>query len=287
MKNITVDGLTRKYLVHAPSGAREPMPVVFILHGGGSGAWQMELYSNFNRVADREGFLAVYPSGVDGNWNDGRGVEGLRAQKEKIDDVKFLRMLVDELAKENKIDRGRVFATGISNGGFMSHRLAAEASDVFAGIAPVSGGLAPAIAEKFKPQYPVSILLIHGEADPIVPFAGGEVGFSGGRKRGKLIPTTEALAKYVARSGNQGEPTVGTLEPEKDDGTSAVVTKYPDGPGGVKTWYYLVKNGGHTWPGRPPYLPERIIGKASHAFSASETIGQFFMSCPARVLKHP
>jgi len=176
-KKITVDGLERKYLVFAPKLAKEPMPVVLAFHGSGGIALQMEWYSRFDDVATKEGFLVIYPEAVEGNWNDGRGIDSVRAQKENIDDVKFVRALVYEVGKQHKIDRSRVFATGISNGGFLSHRLAAEASDLVDGIAPVVGGMAPAIAEEFKPEYPVSVLIIQGDADPVVPIEGGEVGF--------------------------------------------------------------------------------------------------------------
>ncbi len=282
-KTNSVDGLTRTYRLFVPAGAKEPLPVVVMLHGGGGSAAQMERYSKFDDSAQRDGFLVIYPEAVDGNWNDGRGMDFIRAQRENIDDVKFIRACIDEVAKDHKLDRSRIFATGISNGGLMSHRLAAEASDLVAGIAPVSGGLAPAIAERFNPKYPVSILIIQGDADPLVPIDGGEISLGFGRKRGKVIPTKDTLGKYLERNGSHGEPTVSILDGDPHDGTTVVISKYPDGPGGVKMEYYLVKNGGHTWPGRPLYLPESIIGVASQKFTASDVICDFFKSCPSRV----
>ena len=88
---VTVDGITRKYLVFTPKGFDKPLPVVLALHGGGGNSQQMERYTKFNNLAAKEGFLVVYPEAVDGNWNDGRGIEGVRAQQENIDDVKFVR----------------------------------------------------------------------------------------------------------------------------------------------------------------------------------------------------
>ena len=232
--------------------------------------------------AAKEGFLVVYPEAVDGNWNDGRGIEGVRAQQENFDDVKFVRTIVDRISKDLKIDRGRVFCTGISNGAFMSHRLATEASDLIAAIAPVVGGMAPAMAKQFRPTYPVSILIIQGDADPLVPVGGGMVGFRRGRKRGRVLPTEETISLYVQRNANRGEPTLTTLDRDEQDGTSVEIRKYPDGPGGVKTQVYIVRNGGHTWAGRPLYLPEMLIGKATQEFSATEVIWEFFKSCPPR-----
>ncbi len=170
---VTVDEITRKYLIFAPKGFDRPLPVVLAFHGGGSNARQMERYTRFNDLAAKEGFLIVYPEAVDGNWNDGRGIEGVRAQQEKIDDVKFVRTIVDRISKDHRIDRSRVVCTGISNGAIMSHRLATEASDLIAAIAPVAGGMAPAMAKKFHPDHPVSIMIIHGDADPLVPIHAG------------------------------------------------------------------------------------------------------------------
>ena len=101
--------------------------------------------------------------------------------------MKFIRAAVDQTTKDFPIDRSRVFATGISNGAIMSHRLAAEASDVFAAVATVAGEMAPSMAEHFQPQYSVSVLIIHGDADPLVPIGGGDVRVPGGRVRGQVL----------------------------------------------------------------------------------------------------
>ena len=167
--SVTVDGITRKYLVYAPKGFDQPLPVVLAFHGGGGNARQMERYTRLNALAAQEGFLVVYPESVEGNWNDGRGIEGVRSHQENIDDVKFVRTIVVRISKEHKIDRSRIYSTGISNGAFMSHRLATEASDLIAAIAPVVGGMAPTMTKQFQPAHPVSILIIQGDADPPGP----------------------------------------------------------------------------------------------------------------------
>ena len=109
------------------------------------------------------------------------------------------------------------------------------------------------------------------------------VGFPRGRKRGLVVPTEETISLYLRRNGNQGDPTVTTLDRDEQDGTSVEIRKYPDGPGGVRTQVYIVRNGGHTWAERPLYLPEMLIGKASQEFSATEVIWEFFKSCPTRL----
>lgn len=282
-KTIEVDGLTRKYLVYVPNGADGPLPLVLAFHGGSGKPIQMERYGRFNGLAEKEKFVVAYPEAVDGNWNDGRGVPFIRAQREDIDDVKFVRMVIDDIGRQCQLDNSRVFATGISNGAFISHRLAAQASDVITAAAPVVGGMAPSIAESFAPKHPISLLVIQGDVDPLVPINGGYVGFRGGRRRGELVPTKVAVAKYLKANGITGEPSVKTLDDaDPNDGTTTEATTYPAGRGGAKVQLYVVKNGGHTWPGRRPYLPEQLIGKTSQDFDASQVIWEFFKSCPPR-----
>jgi polyhydroxybutyrate depolymerase len=283
-QKLNVDGHERRYLLHIPAKVKVPAPLVIAVHGGGGRAATMQWLSRLNDLADREGFIVAYPEAVDGYWNDGRGVEAMRSHRENIDDVRLLRTVVDDIAANHKIDRSRVFATGISNGGFMSHRLAAEASDLVAAIAPVVGGLAKPLAKNFAPEYPVSILIVQGDADPIVPIGGGGVGLPRDKKRGEILPTAETLALYVKRNGNPGEPARSTLDKDPQDNFSVEIAKYPDGPGGVKTQYYLVRGGGHNWPGQAA-LPKNVNvveSKVSPDFSATDVIWEFFKSCPGR-----
>jgi len=283
-QQLTVDGHQRRYLLHVPAMVKDPAPLVIAMHGGGGKATTMVRLSRFNALADQEGFIVGYPEALDGYWNDGRGVEAMRSHRESINDVKFLRAVVDDVAAKHQIDSTRVFATGISNGGFMSHRLAVEASDMVASIAPVVGGLAQPLAKRFAPKYPVSILIVQGDADPIVPIGGGGIGLPGDKKRGEILPTTETLALYVKRNGNVGEPTKTTLDKDPNDKFSVEIAKYPDGPGGVKTQYYLVHGGGHNWPGQAAQLRNVNVteSKVSPDFSATDVIWEFFKSCPAR-----
>lgn len=284
-KTITVDGRERVYYVFAPLKANRELPLVLVLHGGGGGARKMERNLRFNHLARREGFLVCYPQALHSNWNDGRGVNFIPEQRDNIDDVKYIRAVVNDIVKQHRVDRSRIFVTGASNGGIMSHRLAAEASDVFAAIAPVIGGMSPAVARNFHPKYPVSLFIIQGDADPLVPIEGGFIRFGFGRKRlrGKVIPLKETIAKYLRHNRIAGKPTVTMLkDTDPDDGTTTQATLYPPGAGGVKMQVYLVHNGGHTWPGLPGRLPERLVGKASRDFQATEEIWKFFRSCPPR-----
>ncbi len=151
-----------------------------------------------------------------------------------------------------------------------------------AAIAPVAAAMTPEMAADFHPRFPVSALIISGDADPIMPFDGGEVRVSGGPSRGTVASARETVAAYVAHNLNRGEPEISLLDADPTDGMRVEIKKYPDGIGGAKTWFYQIIGGGHTWPGRPRYLPADIIGRASQDFFASEAIWQFFKSCPNR-----
>src|SRR6185312_7231325 len=174
--------LDRSYLLHLPNPLpATPPPVVVVLHGGGGNAESAAKMTGFDAEADKEGFIAVYPNGTDESrplmnlfgksfrtWNAG-GCCGF-ARDNAIDDVGVIRPVVTAGIKDNGADPKRVYATGISNGGMMAYRLACEASDVFAAVAPVS---AIQDVQDCKPAHPVAIFHIHGEKDENVPTDGG------------------------------------------------------------------------------------------------------------------
>jgi len=281
---LTVEGRQRGYLLHVPAKSASPAPLLLALHGGGGDAEFMQRLAQFDPLADREGFIVAYPAGVEGRWNDGRE-EAVTAAEDRVDDVGFLRAVVDDVVARYAVDLGRVFIAGISNGGFMAHRMAAEAADVVAGAASVVGGMATSIGRAFAPAYPVSILIIQSDADPIIPIAGGAVGMVRGKKRGEMLSTQETLELYLERNRIQGPPAVTTIDQDAADNISVERFQYPVGPGGVKAEYYLVRGGGHNWPGPTP-LPRNVTkSKIARDISATEVIWEFFRTCPARTLK--
>ena len=170
------DGLSRRYAVYLPPSAdtSRPLALVFDFHGGLGNSRTSER-AGFNDVADREGFVVVYPNGTNRlgthkllTWNAG-GCCG-SAQSQGVDDVGFVRAIVANLRTHLNVDPKRIYATGMSNGGMMSHRLGCEAADLFAAIAPVSGTLN---FSPCKPSRPISVVEFHGTADQHVPYEGG------------------------------------------------------------------------------------------------------------------
>jgi polyhydroxybutyrate depolymerase len=277
---LPVDGRQRSFIVQAPAQPKGKLPVVFFFHGGGGRARNVS--PAFRNMVARGELVAVYPQGWKNNWNDGRQGQSIPAQVEGVDDVRFVRAIVEDLAKHHPIDPGRIFATGASNGGIFSHCLAARAADLFVGIAPVIGGLAEPLAAEFRPTHPISLLVIQGDADRFVPIEGGPIMGSG--RRGRVIATEEVLSKYLAHNGISADPEITQL-PDKDpeDGTVTEVRRYPPGTEGVRVEYYLVRGGGHTMPGSGRgQRGEALVGKTSRDFDGPETIWSFLKSCPPR-----
>jgi polyhydroxybutyrate depolymerase len=169
---LDVDGRTRNYTVFVPASydGSTPTSLVFNFHGFSSNAAQQVFFSDFNVEAEERGVVVVYPNGVGSSWNAG-GCCG-DAQTEAVDDVAFVRALLDEVSATLCIDHARVYATGMSNGGFFSHRLACDASDIIAAIGPVAGALVLA-PEDCAPTRPVPVIHFHGTEDEVVPYAGG------------------------------------------------------------------------------------------------------------------
>jgi polyhydroxybutyrate depolymerase len=196
---------------------------------------------------------------------------GVRAGPSRHRRCGFLVAIAGKLQNEYGIDPGRVFATGMSNGGFMSNRLGCDRADMFAAVAPVSGTLGSAVA--CNPSRPVAVLEVHGTADPLVPFDGGTMRGRGGTS--DIVSAPAMVERWRTADGCQGAPATEAL-PSTGDGTVVHRFASTSCEAGTAVVFYRVDDGGHTWPGGPQYLPTAIIGPTTHAFGASEAIGQFF-----------
>jgi polyhydroxybutyrate depolymerase len=277
-------GLKRIFRTYIPKSYDKSvsLPLVIALHGKGGKGRSMILITRkgFNKLADKDGFIVVYPDGIEKNWNDGRMDDETndRAHRENIDDVGFISALIDFMIKDFNIDPGRVYVTGISNGAIMSYRLACELSHKITAIAPVDGNIPYLLMPGYSPSNPVSVLAINNVNDPLVPFDGGEIyGHFHRVKLGKVLSTEESVMFWVKHNRCSLEPVV-TEEPDTDpkDGTRVISKQYLNHNNGTEVVLYIVEGGGHTWPGGIQYLPARMIGKTSRDFNATEVIWSFF-----------
>lgn len=273
-------GLERTYAIFVPSALHDDVapPLVLVLHGGRGNARKMMYLTGFNAIAEREGFVVVYPEGIGNQWNDGRGVSFGREDFTDVDDVGFINSLLDTVIAGYGVDPARVYVTGASNGGMMSHRLACELSHRFAAAAPVIANMPEPFADTCDPTEPISILAINGTDDALVPYEGGIVARD--PDRGRVISVDETIALWLEHNGITSEPEVTLLpDTDPDDGTRVTRERH-HGDNGIDVVLYRVDGGGHTWPGGPAYQRQRLLGTVSRDFSASETIWEFFKGLP-------
>lgn len=271
---IQVGGQDRSYLLHLPNPLpNNPLPLVVMLHGGGGSAETAAKMTGFDAEADKEGFIVVFPDGSDRarpllnamgkpgflTWNAGSCCG--YAQQNNIDDVAFIRAVVTQVIKDNGADPKRVYATGISNGGMMAYRLACEASDLFAAIAPVS-----AVQEvaSCKPVRPVSVFHIHGAKDENVPLGGG-VGKKAFDKEDRK-PVQDTIDFWVKQDGCS--VTVHSQEPD------VLMTNYGGCAAGSEVAFFLIQDGAHAWPGGLRIAS--FLDPPSHALDATSEIWDFF-----------
>lgn len=268
----TIDaGGERSFRVHVPPGydSQRPTPVVMMFHGGGGSGEQFQLRSSkMDPIADREGFITVYPDGTGTihSWNAGDCCGN--AQRREADDVGFVAQLIDHLSQKLCVDRRRVFASGMSNGGMLSHRLACELSDRIAAVAPVASAMVfPACA----PTRPIPLLQIHGTADGHVPWEGGEgCGISG-----VTMPSIDdTLSGWRARNGCAES----SSETFAEGDTRCAVYTGCAAPVELCT----IEGGGHSWPGgeASPKVVDCPGDGHQSTFAASEAAWRFFRANP-------
>lgn len=284
-RTLTVADRQRSWLIHVPPGYDDtkPTPVVLAFHGGMSNGAQMMKFCGLNEKADAAGFLAVFPDGTGQfesalTWNAGNCCG--YAMRNKVDDVAFVRELLDDLARVAHVDPRRVFATGMSNGGLMAYRLADELSDRFAAIAPVGG---PMGFETCQPRHPVSVIHFHGTDDKFAPFAGGQGERSVSRTHFYSVEHT--IQNWVRANGCPRTPVTTAFEPKVDDGTRVSRKVYGPGTDGAEVVLYRIEGGGHTWPGREPTLI--FLGKSTANISANDLLWEFFEKHPRPVSVTP
>jgi polyhydroxybutyrate depolymerase len=272
--SLTVDGRERTYELHVPVTYKtdQPVPLALILHGRlGDGRGTAAL-THFDKVSDAHGFLAIYPDGLHRSWADGRKVTD--SDKEGTDDVKFLSELIHKLSSAHRIDGSRIYVAGISNGGFMTQRVACELSDQIAAVGVVAATMSEQIAASCHPNKPVSVVMMQGSLDTFVPIQGGAMGPNG--SRGQILSLRATAEKWAGFDGCNSAPERSTLPDIARDGTTVQRESFSGCKEQAEVVAYTVEGGGHTWPGGKQYLPAAIIGKTTRNMDASEILWEFF-----------
>lgn len=268
---IVSSGTKRKYLLYVPKSYDRwrPAPLIISLHGAaGWPALQRDI-SGWNDVADKHGFLVVYPGGTALVGERGPRVWPMETVSLDID-VKFISDLIDKLGTNYKIDPERIYVDGLSNGGAMSFAVGCRLSNRVAAVGAVSAALAvsPWMCDDARPE---PVVVFHGTADHIAPYNGG---VSGDPVKPQQLPPIRAwVGEWAARNHCAGDPL--------DTPVSASVHRlaYANCPRGADVVLYTINEGGHQWPGGKQ-LPEWWVGRATHDINATRMEWDFFMRHP-------
>jgi polyhydroxybutyrate depolymerase len=278
---LRVGALERHYVVHVPRSLKPRPAVVLHFHGGAAHAREQQKYSRMDLVAAREGFLVVYPDGTGPlrdrflTWNGGSCCGSAAAYQ--VDDVAFVRALLDDLKARIAYDPARVYATGLSNGAMMSYRLAAELSDRIAAIAPVAGSM---VLQRFAPPRPVPVMHIHSVDDGRALYNGGLAApfpLQLGDTRTLHPPVEERLAAWAKANACEAGPVSGEQREWKNPaGETHRATLLSWTGCKAQTLLWRLSGAGHVWPGGIlDYLPV-LLGPGTRVIDANEEIWRFF-----------
>ena len=281
---ITHDGLQRSYILHLPSSynPNDSYPLVLVFHGGGGNAESMQEISNFTQKADDENFIVVYPDGTGKlkrrllTWNCGFCCG--YALENNIDDIGFIRDLIEHLQEKYEINPNMIYATGLSNGGIMSYYLGAELSDIFAAIAPVAaqiGGQAT-LQEKLwripEPNYPVSVIAFNGMNDSRVPYDGGQ-SIDNDTAVYSWMSTNESIQFWVNQNQCHSIP-----QRNISSSRNIIIDTYSGGKNNTEVQLVTIVNGTHCWPGGQKGW--RNGDEPTKEISATDLIWDFFENHP-------
>ena len=261
LRTLRVGGLERAYRLHEPALWPGPeLPLVLVLHGSGGNPAAIESQTGFSEEADWRGFAVAYPAAAETSerrWNAGTCCGS-------ADDVAFLRAVVDDAASLLPIDRRRVYAAGLSNGGMMAYRLACEAGDSFAAVGVVAGAL---IAADCAPAVPVSVIHVHGTRDALVPLTGGPGAL------GLSYPTTDAAIElWLSADGCDPTPELAAVLPD------VVRRRHARCRAGTAVELYRIADGKHTWPGGNRLSV--ILPPPPRTLDTTRVLWEFFESHP-------
>ena len=280
-QSIIYDGRTRTYLLHIPPqyDDSKSFPLVIALHGGGGNSKNMMEKTGFNNLSDEKGFIVVYPDGVGRfknrllTWNAGYCCG--YALDNNIDDVGFIRALIENLQENFNIDLKRIYITGHSNGGMMTYRLGAELSDIIAAIAPVAGTIGGKETENSslyiipEPIYPVSVIALHGLLDEHVPYNGGHGNNSSGSRID--LSVNESISFWVEHN-----ECITTPNRKISDSGNIIIDYYLNGKNESEVVLVTIMNGGHWWPGSDKDSTE------DQEINGTEINWEFFESHPKK-----
>jgi polyhydroxybutyrate depolymerase len=261
-EEMLVDGMKRKFTTYVPAAIDKAykMPLVISLHGGFASPKGQFHLADFRPIADKDKFVVICPASKY-IFHDGKNNHG-------IDDVKFIDQIIAYAIKTYNADPQRVYVTGISNGGFLTSRIACELSNKIAAVAVVAATMDE--GEGYAPVKAMPVIYMHGSKDPVFSGKGGK--FFGR----KFYSLDQVLKVWIDLDKCDLKPVVTNIPDMAGDSTRIIKEEYINPANGFKVVGYNIINGGHTWPGGWQYLPKFIVGKTTKNLNACQEIWNFF-----------
>jgi len=273
-ETIFCENLQRESYTHLPAGfvRGQRLPLMLVFHGGFTLANRMDQLTGFNTVADQNGFIVCYPQAFKHHWNDGRNIDG----HDNYNDVQYSTEVIDHMIRKYNVDPSRVYACGISNGGFFAQYLGLRQPHKIAAIASVAAGLPQLIQSTQAALHPLSVLYILGLEDPLMPFEGGTLHYKTFRDRGTVLSGAMSAQYWVNADKCNPEPrSLDLPDVDQTDGCTVKYANWTGGRFGSEVGVFGITGGGHTWPGGLQYAPESQIGKTCRDINASKAIWDF------------
>ena len=273
-QSLNIQGFDRTFLTYRPRGPIPPggWPLVIALHGGQGNGEKLASQTGFNATAEKYGFMVAYPNSLK-YWNDGRDTT-----ESSADDVGFIAGMIDHLVRTAQVNPRRVYATGISNGGMMTFRLACELNDRIAAFAPVAASLPVPYVPACRPKRSVSMLIIGSPDDPMMPWRGGEIRHSATRGvGGQVISVPDSVRFWKEKNHCGPDRLVQTIDKNPGDGTAVKAYEYENCDMPLR--FTVIEGGGHVWPGlteRLGPLAQRLVGKSSEEINGADYVWNFF-----------
>jgi polyhydroxybutyrate depolymerase len=263
-------GLSRKYTLYVPSAykTKKPIPLVLVLHGQTGRGLQVMRLGSWGKKAEEEGFIVAAPdaTGDPSAWNSGYN----NGRNYPVDDLAFMRELLDHLEGRFNIDKKRIYACGMSSGAMMSHKVGAELSERIAAIGPVAGSIGAKLKDRGgqvvqipPPKSPVSVIAIHGKADKSVPYEGSQ------NRVMNFLPVSDSIAFWVKHDGCD------RMSRKKVSAEGNLIEEvYSSGKDGTEVVLYTIENAAHIWP--------RTNGQDPQPIDATDVIWDFFVKHPKK-----
>jgi polyhydroxybutyrate depolymerase len=255
---LNYQGQVRNYIAVHPTRASTsgPAPAIFLLHPRDTDIVSMANLALAGRLAANDGAWVFLPEAVDGQWHDDPSPTG--SQTDLPDDVGFLSALIDTAVAEDGVDANRIYVAGYSNGGYMAQRIGCELTDKVAGIGVVSAALRVPLAAVCRPTQALSVVLMPGTDDPIIPYNGNA----------SIESAAATVQFWLDNDRCISAPTVTNYAQVAGDTTTVSLSHYTACTAGSEVRVYTIQNGGHTWPGSP-FTGQNILGATSKTIDAT------------------